>query len=124
MPYQPSQRKKIVMNSIATSHSALPVLEKRFVSSVTLGMLIILIALLFITLAVGSESTVLNLSALTVLIWPALLFVLSWPKDGTKTVKASMRSSNDNALKTAHPNKPKAVEFFPPWLGNSAFNAA
>ena len=113
------------MNPIAIPPSTTSILGKRFVSSVMLGMLFILIALLFITLLTGSENSVLNLSGLSVLAWPASLFVLSWPTEKTRAVKTSMRSRNDNAFMAAtRPNRAKAVEFFPPWLGSGAFNAA
>jgi hypothetical protein len=104
------------MNSIATSTPH--VLEKRFVSSVTLAMLCIIVAMLFMTAVMGSENATLNTSGLLVLSWPAFLFVLSLPSEKTKAKKV------DASTSTTRPNELKDGEFFRPWLGSNAYNTA
>lgn len=107
------------MSSIATSNLNLPILEKRFVSSVTSSMLFVLAGLVVLTVVVSSENAALNISALLVLAWPVSLFVLSLPgvKNKRKTKTAASKSA-------AHTNNENSGEYFPSWLGSKAYNAA
>ena len=107
------------MNSITSTNLDFPVLEKRFVSSVTSSMLFILAGLVVLTVVVSSENAALNISALLVLAWPVSLFVLSLP-----SVKSQRKTKTEVSASAAHSNKGESGEYFPSWLGSKAYNAA
>ena len=107
------------MSSIASSNLNFPVLEKRFVSSVTSSMLFVLAGLVVLTVVVSSENATLNISALLVLAWPVSLFILSLP--GVKNKRNAKAAASTSAL---HTNKEDSGEYFPSWLGSKAYKAA
>ena len=107
------------MSSIASSNLDFPVLEKRFVSSVTSSMLFILAGLVVLTVVVSSENATLNVGALLVLAWPVSLFILSLP-----SVKAKRKAKTEASTSAAHTNNEYSGEYFPSWLGSKAYNAA
>lgn len=107
------------MSSIVSPNSNFPVLEKRFVSSVTSSMLFILAGLVVLTVVVSSENAALNISVLLALAWPVSLFVLSLP-----SVKTKRKAKTEVSASAAHTNNENSSEYFPSWLGSKAYNAA
>lgn len=107
------------MNSITSSNLDFPVLEKRFVSSVTSSMLFILAGLVVLTVVVSSENAALNISALLVLAWPVSLFILSLP-----SVKSQRKAKIEVSTSAAHTKTESSSEYFPSWLGSKAYNAS
>ena len=95
------------MNSVAAHVSPQPVLERRFVSSVLLAMLFLVIVMTFITVVVGDEDSMLNTAGLLALLGPIVMFLLAW------------LGADDRATKTTEirPDETQVQDYFPAWLG-------
>jgi hypothetical protein len=107
------------MSSIASSNLNFPVLEKRFVWSVTSSMLSILAGLVVLTVVMSIGNAALNFSALLILAWPVSLLFLSLP-----SVKNKRNAKTEASTSAAPTNNENSGEYFPSWLGSKAYNAA
>lgn len=109
------------MNSTAAYAAPYPGLEKRFVSSVLLAMLFIVIGMAFITALMGEGGAVFNASGLLVLVGPMAMFFLAWLGAGESTRKTSKPARDDRLTSSrTRPSESKSTEYFPAWLGRQS----
>jgi hypothetical protein len=95
------------MNSAAVYAAPQPVLEKRFVSSMLLAMLFIVIGMTFVTVFVGDEDAMLNTAGFLALLGPIAMFLLAWLGADTQVTKTSEVRSGESRVEG----------YFPAWLG-------
>jgi len=96
------------MSSIASSNLNFPVLEKRFVWSVTSSMLSILAGLVVLTVVMSIGNAALNFSALLILTWPVSLLFLSLP-----SVKNKRNAKTEASTSAAYTNNEKFWRILP-----------
>ena len=104
------------MNSVAVDALPSPVPEKRFVSSILLAMLFVVIGLTFVTVAVGEEDSMLNTSAMLALLGPIAMFLLAWM--GANQYANRTDNVVDDSQSPAIGGSDDS-QYFPVWLGQS-----
>ena len=102
------------MSSATADTFSYPAVEKRFVSSVLLAMLFVVIGLTFVTVAVGEEEPVLDTGALLALLGPIAMFLLAWR--GMNQYANRADKAADNSLNAAV-SEIDEYQYFPAWLG-------
>ena len=115
-----------VINSASITNSAIAAKRpaERFASSATIGMLIIVTAAMILTAVAGSGSAAQTIGMLVILALPASLFVLSLAREKSRFAATNVTSERTASVAQAKSAAEKSDNYFPSWLGSSAYSAA